>query len=383
MIAYLFCNFGDIGHIGYRYINYPHQEQIMYDEAMFMLFVDLIYFFSNLMFYILLLFKIYKSFHLTKIEIIFVIFVIILSIASFTYFCYGNIDHNMLNSKQSLDEYYIKLKWNIITWSSADAALNFTLFLLLIWKLYNINSTEGTQFSASAVTKTNLTNMDAYYMKSIWNAIIKHCVLFAPLLWIKNAFFISVFITCEIHGSPTVVYNYPTRAMENLCTVFVLWLALRVNNKKYMKLCRGFHQCCLRRCRKRKQTQPGLIRDARRSMMRDLSEDSEYNTIPVQRNSSYFGGKDVYVTKIGDGHSYDENVTRKDLRVHSLRTTNDSGSGSAINSRHSSYVGGQYVHVTNQGDGVQSSSDNIIVASVVDDSGVQSIKNKADKTPLI
>ena len=58
--------------------------------------------------------------------------------------------------------------------------------------------------------------------------------------------------------SKLIILEYVIRSMANVLSVFILWLALRVNNNKYLCFCKWLHSCVLRCCM---NTDPSIIHE--------------------------------------------------------------------------------------------------------------------------
>ena len=79
----------------------------------------------------------------------------------------------------------------------------------------------------------------------LWNVMIKHCILFGTALLANQSFYLTVILAFTIHDNSTfsskVMSCCVVNAIENTINVMILWLALRMNNDKYVYLCKCWH----------------------------------------------------------------------------------------------------------------------------------------------
>ena len=100
--------------------------------------------------------------------------------------------------------------------------------------------------------------------RSIWNVMIKHCVLFGIALLSNQLWYVSVLVDIQSiqyvidHWTSVLLRVYVLRAVENLINIIILWLVLKVNNDKYVCLCKCWHKCILRYCMRE---DPNIIRE--------------------------------------------------------------------------------------------------------------------------
>ena len=143
---------------------------------------------------------------------------------------------------------------------SFDFLLDVTLFILFIHKIKNKNSMEGMEIADDLSSIDYHGRMDYNSDKTaIWNIMIKHCVLFGIALLSDQAFYISMIIDdLESIVVLNLFRDYGIRCIENVLNIVVLWLVLKVNNDRYVQICKCWHKCILKYCMKE---DPNMIRE--------------------------------------------------------------------------------------------------------------------------
>ena len=79
--------------------------------------------------------------------------------------------------------------------------------------------------------------------------MIKHAILFGIAIFINQLFY-AINIVAYFHYTVWTSYclSYMAAALETLVNVLVLWLILRVNYDKYIRLCKCCHIVCAECC---------------------------------------------------------------------------------------------------------------------------------------
>ena len=193
---------------------------------------NICYFIANILFYILLLLRITIPFELNKSVVYSLSFIIVLSgITAIVY-----IIHNFM-----LYENYAT--WRIISGILLADSLLFSAFVLGIFiskmKKLMINIDPSTSLKA----ERNVTLMT--------NLVAKHGLLFGIAIIINPAHLVSVILNSYFGGWDNFVADMTmnvTQVTEAFVMIFVLWLLLRVNYSRYIKLCKYCHigvaRCC-------------------------------------------------------------------------------------------------------------------------------------------
>ena len=107
------------------------------------------------------------------------------------------------------------------------------------------------------------------------------------------------------------------RAIENVFNVIILWLVIRINNDKYLFLCKCWHICILRYCMKEdpyiidEGFEPGMNESRIRLVSSKISANKQEDENEVEgrdlivtdnhdMNTESIGGRDVLVTRSGN-----------------------------------------------------------------------------------
>ena len=65
-------------------------------------------------------------------------------------------------------------------------------------------------------------------------------------------------LSSKIDPASELIMDYTSRSIENAINIAILWLPLKVNNEKYICLCKCWHKCILKFCMKE---DPNMIRE--------------------------------------------------------------------------------------------------------------------------
>ena len=178
---------------------------------------DGFYYVGDIMFYILILLRIYVPFEVKKCTLYFLLSMIFIFCATAIFF-YPNAFYPMLDL------------WIIsIILTSTDFILNATILTIFILKMRGMISNLDPLVSMQAQKNINLMS----------NTVTKHSVLFGLAMILNQAFYLVVWYV-EFHAlfsRDWINGMYCVRAIENTVNVIVLWLVLRINYKKYICFC--------------------------------------------------------------------------------------------------------------------------------------------------
>ena len=145
-----------------------------------------------------------------------------------------------------------------------DFILNLSLTIVFIYKIKHKDSLEGIEIADDyRLTSVASSNFDySTDKRAIWNVLIKHCILFGIVLFINQSFYISIILSRLSIVKEVIttqfVQNHTIRSIENVVNIVVLWLVLKINNDKYICLCKCWHKCILKNCMKE---DPNMIRE--------------------------------------------------------------------------------------------------------------------------
>eukprot|EP01084_Bolivina_argentea_P135124 238162_1 len=235
MIIFTLSSIGDLIHSMVRYFS-PDLQMSETGSIINSIVVNVLYLSGNVLFYILILLRIYIPFRLNKCLAYFLFVIIIISAILSVIYCvviwYFYYDH---------DQYWIFL---LVTLSSNDFILNVFIFSLFIYKMRKTVISIDPLKSEEALTKTNV-------MTSV---IIKHCILFGIGIALNQGYFIIHLYETFTDKYAFLMYQclgYSARAIQTVATVVVLCLVLRINYNKYICLCKSCHlsigKCCFKR----------------------------------------------------------------------------------------------------------------------------------------
>ena len=143
-----------------------------------------------------------------------------------------------------------------------DFVLNLSLFTLFIYKIKQKDTIEGVEVADDLSSMSAGSDHYNYNTKAIWNVMIKHCILIGIALISNQAWYVTMIIGAvnesDTKPSSTLIKDYTARTLENTINIVILWLILKVNNNKYVYLCKCWHSCILKYCMKE---DPNIIRE--------------------------------------------------------------------------------------------------------------------------
>ena len=255
MIVYALCTIGDIIHIILRYKYALYSQAWSISDAYLGGIKDILYYIGNFTFFWLLFMRIKISFQVSKwimyyLSLLLIISIIIASIYCFFIFYFAG------KSGIIVDFYLGSTTYPL---SISDFILNLSLFILFIYKIKNKDTMEGMEIADDVLEDVSSDIVSNYNCdkQAIWNVMIKHCVLFGIFgIFLNQAWYIEVWIDCfnttQTNFPNILIREYTVRSFENLTNIIILWLALKVNNDKYVYLCKCWHLCILNCCKTRK-----------------------------------------------------------------------------------------------------------------------------------
>ena len=254
MLAYTICAILDIVHMVLRYKYYLDYDIYNSTEQYIAASNDIVYYLANFTFFVLLFLRIQTSFQLSRCNICYLLLLLTISTIGSIVYCFIMF-YKIADSTADMYSYTARITYSL---SISDFILNLSFFVLFIHKIQNKDSTEGMEI-ADDMESVHSQNSE---QKAIWNLMIKHCVLFGIAMISNQLFYISmIIIQSEDHNS-SISYAFPkwytTRSFDNMINVVIFWLVLKVNNAKYLHLCKCWHLCILKYCLKE---DPNIIRE--------------------------------------------------------------------------------------------------------------------------
>eukprot|EP01084_Bolivina_argentea_P003010 5621_1 len=259
ILAYTLCTIGDIIACVLRYKYYLSFNILVSCEAYLAAGKDIIYYYGNVTFFLLIFMRIQTSFQLSKFIMGYLSLLLIISMLSSIAWC-GIIFVTANNSDKLAT--YLLYPWYPLTIS--DFLLNFSLFILFIHKIKNKDSMEGLEIADDITIMKKESDLIDYNndKKIILNVMIKHCVLFGIALISNQSWYIVNFAGPVLIKASSLskgfIREYTARSIENLINIVILWLVLQINNEKYVKVCGCWHECILKYCMKQ---DPDMIRE--------------------------------------------------------------------------------------------------------------------------
>ena len=234
MMLFIFTTIGDLIHAIIKYINFPHRTEFDHKESILIMINDILYFLGDIAFYVLILLRISLPFELNKcISIILIIFVLLFTISSMAYAVTIYMNENRYND--------ITNKVYILGISASDLLLNGSILFIFIYKMKKTIINIDPTLSKEAENNVNL----------MTNVITKHSLLFGIAIIINQGFYMTL-----VYGQflqdwtiwAVYILSYTIRSIENMINVVILWLILRINYNKYIKLCKCCHICIGKCC---------------------------------------------------------------------------------------------------------------------------------------
>ncbi len=313
MITYTLCSLGDMAHMILRFIN--HLTTTSHNYPYLVTIKSGFYYVGNGAFFMLLLMRIKKSFQLSKCIMYYLSLLWILSVTCSMGFLIITFVAALDESSMNDDIYYQTSLYFVVV---ADFILSFSLFVLFIYKIKYKESMEGLEVAddVSLISGASNDNLEIKDKRAVLNVMIKHCVLFGIALVINEAFYVILFIwnfdKLFQNYSADILLGYTGRTIENVFNVIILWLLIKINNDKYVFLCKCWHICILRYCIKDKSNVYGegfedeiddekVISMQKPKLSFNKSEDKiEGHDLMVTDNdikNKYFEGRDVLLTE--------------------------------------------------------------------------------------
>lgn len=227
------CSVGDFIHLTFRFLDFPNCNDFYHLEVMLMGCNDAIYFLGNILFYILLLLRIYNTFHINKIvTTILSFFIILFGLSSAGYIVllikYGIND---------LSQFFNYTKYDSMILSVTDFVLNVNFFIIFWCQL-----------------KKTVIDIDiqSNVYQNIANVLTKHIVLFGIAIVTNQLFFIwTIAYAWYNHPYDPMIFvciDYVLRSIELSVNVAILWLVLNINYEKYLCCCKHCHLCVAKCC---------------------------------------------------------------------------------------------------------------------------------------
>ena len=250
MITFTFSTIGDLVHMILKYTYFP--KRIMFDTTQNALAasIDLAYFIGNIAFYVLILLRITLPFELNKYVTYSLAFVIFLfGLAALRYIGY------VFENKGSTD---LAWTWITISLMILDLILSGFIYTIFVYKMKNTIINIDPSLSKAAEQNVNL----------MTNVITKHCVLFGSSLLVNQGFY-AMLVVWNIGDNQggndpnhailrIILAPFTVRTVENVTNVLILWLLLRINYHRYIKLCKCCHLCVGKCCFKIVDNETGV-----------------------------------------------------------------------------------------------------------------------------
>ena len=292
-VLFTSCSIIDLVHVTISYYILPSSE-VLLSQIIISTIADLLYFAGNIMFYILILMRIYVPFQVSKYLIYFLSFLIALSAATSIIYCIG------MFLWLEVMQFWIPVCIILMT---NDFILNTTILIIFTVKMRKV------------IAKTHSSSINnEENVALISDTMIKHSLLFGIAIIINQGFFAyNVYLVISLaytHLSIRFYATYMIRAAENGVIVLILWLVLKVNYNKYLCLCECCHktirQCCFKDMGNKEQVEVLLLKD---SLKKNSGFKSEPNSEEAMNSrntiTSVFGQGDDHNIIMTDGGTID------------------------------------------------------------------------------
>ena len=262
MLPYLLSTVGDTIQMIIRYNKYLMSPYMNATETTLVAAGIFNYNFGNISFIILLLIRIKSSLQISK-QIIHY-----LSLLLFVYFILSiwlsivYIIHNDGDDGADTRVFYLSIITPAL--SIIEFLSDVSLWFIFIYKIKNkdsmegmenINDNHGSYYSISEDIDTEDHHIND--KRSIWNVMIKHCVLFAIAISSNQSFWVTTLILTyhqplrrNFGTSRLLIVRWMARSVSSVVNIIILWLVLKINNEKYICLCKCLHTCVLKNCMK-------------------------------------------------------------------------------------------------------------------------------------
>lgn len=229
------CCIGDLTHLTVRFLYFPYCNVIVDSEVIFMSCNDAIYYIGNILFYVLLLLRIYNTFQIKKVIIIILSFFIILSALSSVGYIF-----TVIKVGNDAEKFFQFGKYILFALSICDLILNINFFGIFWYQLRKI--------VVDIDIQSNI-------YQNIANVLTKHIVLFGIAIITNQLFFLWTLAT-SLYDPPVnyqmfiVIIAYVVRSIEIWVNVLILWLVLNINYQRYLNCCKYLHlyiaKCCVK-----------------------------------------------------------------------------------------------------------------------------------------
>eukprot|EP01084_Bolivina_argentea_P259547 437951_1 len=230
MILFVLSSIGDCIHLMVKFYDFPNRYDGDRTEHVIQATTDGIYFFGNVIFYILLLLRISKPFQLNTFVFYFLTLLILLSVLLSIVYCFIML--------LPFDLWIKWIKYAVIPLSINDFILNSFILCIFIYKMRKmIVNIEPTTIKAAVLI----------------SSMTKNCILFGFAIVVNQGFFAAIMYDVLSGGSTGYMHvivdyciPYCSRAIETITNICVLWLILQINYDKYINLCKCCHLCVAR-----------------------------------------------------------------------------------------------------------------------------------------
>ena len=260
MILFTLCAIGDITGSIHRYMYELSSQEWDSSSAYLGSTKTSIYYIGNFTFFTLLLMRIKTSFQVSKCTMIYLYTLLVILIITATIYCLLLI--YFLGRLTTTTDIFGYL-WIIALFCTifSDFILNLSLFILFVYKIKNKDSMEGMEIADDLSGINNEHNSE---QKAIWNVMIKHCILFGIALFSNQMWSLTVIVVdltsvdLKYGFASALIRIYMTRSVQLMINTVILWLVLKINNDRYVKICKCAHSCILKYCMKE---DPNMIRE--------------------------------------------------------------------------------------------------------------------------
>ena len=227
------CSIGDLIHLIVRFIDFPNCNGFYQLEVIMISIIDGFYYLANIIFYILLLSRVYNTFTLNKIMIS--VLLILITIAALSSGAYIVLIISFVNNLAKLYDF---TKYTVLPMSIADFILNLNFFGIFWYQMR--------QTVVDIEVESNI-------YQNISNVLTKHIVLFGIAIITNQSVFMWS-ISYSFYDPPIndrifiMTITYIIRSIEISINMMVLWLVLNINYDKYIYCCKYCHLCVAKCC---------------------------------------------------------------------------------------------------------------------------------------
>ena len=237
MISFTLCTIGDLIHVLIHYHNasYHKLKRNTISDDRYAAIVDAIYFFGDVLFYLLILLRISIPFELNKGMSYLLRFIIFIFGITSTVYCICLFLH--------INDYNAGWNWIVFILSFTDLLLTPCILIIFILKMKKTIINVDPSLSKESEKNVNL----------MTNIMTKHAVLFGIAIFINQGFYMTLIYDHFVNDYTVISYvsaTYGIRSIETLANTLILWLLLRINYEKYITICRCCHiligKCCFK-----------------------------------------------------------------------------------------------------------------------------------------